>query len=398
MSRKNRNNPFPVLAGILLAAGLLALSLPRFGQSFSLLDQRFSSRQIAGWIACVPEDRDSGAFGEKLLPAPSEPEPPEESLPPEETEEPEQPQPVSSWRGVGALEGAALIDSPDLFQGPSNGRDDERGQSIELRVLDPEEEKLIFVSRFLGPAGIYQYYWVRVIGDEETGISSFEPIPKENEQGYVVYEPLAVDKDKAYKLAIREEVKPEHMGLYAFVALDLRSGSAYVSPIVELYDRSENLPPPEETAPVHVYLWKSAEDVDGIPLYYAPAWFDGPRKGTNDERGQGIVLCKLPEGEEALIFSARFRGEPGSIRYYWVRVTDEEDKLITWLEPVREEDGFVLHKPTGLDGNNSFRLAIRDEVRSDQMGWYAFVAVDMQNKIAYVSQIIELYEKEAPES
>ncbi len=51
--------------------------------------------------------------------------------------------------------------------------------------------------------------------------------------------PNASDKDKTYKLFIEGAVTREHLGRYAFVVEDLQTRSAYVSQIVELYDRAE---------------------------------------------------------------------------------------------------------------------------------------------------------------
>ena len=126
----------------------------------------------------------------------------------------------------------------ELFEGPNKGNNDLRGQSIKLGV--PEngyEETPIFTSRFLGPAGTYRYCWVKVETNEDTKETYFTPLKEE--EGYLFRNPNASDTDKVFILSITGEVKEEHLGRYAFVAEDTQTRSAYVSAIVELYNRAE---------------------------------------------------------------------------------------------------------------------------------------------------------------
>jgi len=143
------------------------------------------------------------------------------------------------WQGIGELTGIPLQPSQQLFEGPNKGDNDTRGQSIRLGYPELYEETPIFTARFLGPAGTYRYFWVRVETDENTREVFFTPLTEE--EGYVFHNPNASDQDKVYRLSIGGEVKEAHLGHYAFVVMDTQTRSAYVSQIVELYDRSEQV-------------------------------------------------------------------------------------------------------------------------------------------------------------
>lgn len=144
----------------------------------------------------------------------------------------------SSWQGFDQLAGVHLYYKQEIFDGPNKGNNDLRGQSINLGF--PEngyEETPIFTARFLGPAGTYRYCWVKVETNEETKETYFTPLKEE--EGYLFRNPNASDADKVFILSITGEVKEEHLGRYAFVAEDTQTHSAYVSAIVELYNRAE---------------------------------------------------------------------------------------------------------------------------------------------------------------
>jgi hypothetical protein len=144
----------------------------------------------------------------------------------------------SKWLGFDPLDGIRLFSRQDLFEGPNKGKDDLRGQSIKLGLPDNGyEETPIFTARYLGPAGTYLYYWVKVETNDETKEVYFTPLKEED--GYGFRKPNASDTNKTYVLSILGEVKEEHLGRYAFVAVDTQTLSAYVSGIVELYDRAE---------------------------------------------------------------------------------------------------------------------------------------------------------------
>ena len=145
----------------------------------------------------------------------------------------------SKWQGIGELTGIPLQPSPQLFEGPNKGDNDNRGQSIRLGFPELYEETPIFTARFLGPAGTYRYFWVRVETDENTKEVFFTPLTEE--EGYLFRNPNASDQDKTYRLSIGGEVKEEHLGHYAFVVMDTQTRSAYVSQIIELYDRAEQV-------------------------------------------------------------------------------------------------------------------------------------------------------------
>ena len=148
----------------------------------------------------------------------------------------------SKWIGLNDLAGIALYPRPNLFEGPKKGDGDERGQSIALGL--PEngyEETPIFTSRFIGPPGTYRYYWVRVESVEETGETYFTPLRED--EGYRFREPFPSDTDQVFVLSIVGEVKEEHMGLYSFVVVDTQTKAAYVSGVIELYDRAERSAP-----------------------------------------------------------------------------------------------------------------------------------------------------------
>ena len=158
---------------------------------------------------------------------------PQESQPPEIGSGAE-----STWQGFDQLAGVHLYFKQELFDGPNKGDNDLRGQSIKLGL--PEngyEETPIFTARFLGPAGTYRYCWVKVETNEDTKETYFTPLKEE--EGYLFRNPNASDADKVFILSITGEVKEEHLGRYAFVAEDTQTRSAYVSAIVELYDRAE---------------------------------------------------------------------------------------------------------------------------------------------------------------
>lgn len=148
----------------------------------------------------------------------------------------------SKWIGLNDLDGIALYPRPNLFEGPKKGEGDERGQSIALGL--PEngfEETPIFTSRFIGPPGTYRYFWVRVESIEETGETYFTPLRED--EGYRFREPFPSDADQTFILSILGEVKEEHLGLYSFVVVDTQTRAAYVSGVVELYDRAERFAP-----------------------------------------------------------------------------------------------------------------------------------------------------------
>ena len=164
-----------------------------------------------------------------------------------QTQEQSSPAGESKWKGIGELTGIPLQPSQQLFEGPNKGDKDNRGQSIRLGFPELYEETPIFTARFLGPAGTYRYFWVKVETDENTQEVFFTPLTEE--EGYVFRNPNAGDQDKIYRLSIGGEVKEEHLGRYAFVVMDTQTRSAYVSQIVELYDRAEQVLS-EESAPV----------------------------------------------------------------------------------------------------------------------------------------------------
>ncbi len=144
----------------------------------------------------------------------------------------------NKWQGFDELTGVRLFSKAELFDGPNKGENDSRGQSIKLGM--PEngfEETHIFTARFNGPAGTYRFYWVMVETNDDTMETYFTPLKEEDGYGFRV--PNAGDADKVYILSILGEVKEEHLGRYAFVAVDTQTRSAYVSAIVELYDRAE---------------------------------------------------------------------------------------------------------------------------------------------------------------
>ena len=163
----------------------------------------------------------------------------ESALQPQESQSPELGSGAeSTWQGFDQLAGVHLYFKQELFDGPNKGDNDLRGQSIKLGL--PEngyEETPIFTARFLGPAGTYRYCWVKVETNEDTKETYFTPLKEE--EGYLFRNPNASDADKVFILSITGEVKEEHLGRYAFVAEDTQTRSAYVSAIVELYDRAE---------------------------------------------------------------------------------------------------------------------------------------------------------------
>ena len=161
--------------------------------------------------------------------------PPEQS----QTEEQSSAAGESKWKGIGELDGIPLQPSANLFEGPNKGENDSRGQSIRLGFPELYEETPIFTARYIGPAGTYRYFWVKVETDENTKEVFFTPLTEE--EGYVFRNPNASDTDKTYRLSIGGEVKQEHLGNYAFVVLDTQTRSASVSRIVELYDRAEQV-------------------------------------------------------------------------------------------------------------------------------------------------------------
>ena len=148
------------------------------------------------------------------------------------------------WQGIGDLTGIPLQPSQQLFEGPNKGDNDNRGQSIRLGYPEYFEETPIFTARFLGQPGTYRYYWVRVETDENTKEVFFTPLTEE--EGYIFRNPTAGDQDKIYRLSIGGEVKEEHLGHYAFIVVDTQTRFGYVSQIVELYDRAEQVLAPAE--------------------------------------------------------------------------------------------------------------------------------------------------------
>ena len=143
------------------------------------------------------------------------------------------------WQGIGELAGIPLQPSQQLFEGPNKGDNDDRGQSIRLGYPEYFEETPIFTARFLGQPGTYRFFWVRVETDENTREVFFTPLTEE--EGYLFHNPTAGDQDKIYRLSIGGEVKEEHLGHYAFVVVDTQTRFGYVSQIVELYDRAEQV-------------------------------------------------------------------------------------------------------------------------------------------------------------
>ena len=143
------------------------------------------------------------------------------------------------WQGIGELTGIPLQPSQQLFEGPNKGDNDDRGQSIRLGYPEYFEETPIFTARFLGQPGTYRFFWVRVETDENTKEVFFTPLTEE--EGYLFHNPTAGDQDKIYRLSIGGEVKEEHLGHYAFVVVDTQTRFGYVSQIVELYDRAEQV-------------------------------------------------------------------------------------------------------------------------------------------------------------
>lgn len=75
--------------------------------------------------------------------------------------------------------------------------------------------------------------------DEETGEVYFTPLLEED--GFFFRNPNASDTDKTFILSIMGEVKKTQLGRYAFVVEDTQTRSAYVSGVVELYDRAEQV-------------------------------------------------------------------------------------------------------------------------------------------------------------
>lgn len=148
------------------------------------------------------------------------------------------------WQGIGELTGIPLQPSQQLFEGPNKGDNDNRGQSIRLGYPEYFEETPIFTARFLGQPGTYRYFWVRVETDENTKEVFFTPLTEE--EGYLFRNPTAGDQDKLFRLSIGGEVKEEHLGHYAFIVVDTQTRFGYVSQIVELYDRAEQVLAPAE--------------------------------------------------------------------------------------------------------------------------------------------------------
>ena len=221
-----KKSALPILAGLL---GLLALAMGVFAL--------FQLQVITGKVQTL--DRrlaEQDARISSLAQQPAET--------PQETPSPEEGQAAfsaeSKWKGLYELEGIPLQPGLTLFEGPNKGENDERGQSINLgEPADGSEVTTIFTARFIGPPGTYQYFWVRLENEEGSDITYFNPIREDNEEGFAVRRPNASDKDKTYKLFIEGAVTREHLGRYAFVVEDLQTRSAYVSQIVELYDRAE---------------------------------------------------------------------------------------------------------------------------------------------------------------
>lgn len=144
----------------------------------------------------------------------------------------------SRWLGFDELQDVQLFSAQELFSGPNKGENDPRGQSIKLGPPDLGYEKTtIFTALFQGPAGTYKYYWVKVEGNDETMQTYFTPLKEED--GYAFADPLPSDANQKHYLSIVGDVKEEQLGRYAFVALETQTRSAYVSGIVELYDRAE---------------------------------------------------------------------------------------------------------------------------------------------------------------
>lgn len=213
------------LAGGAILLALLALALGAFVlyQLRGFISQTETlSRQTAELSALVEQQ------GQELAAALQAP-PEEGGLPTE---------PEARWQGFDELAGVQLFYAQDLFSGPNKGQNDLRGQSIKLGPPDLGfEETRIFTARFQGPAGTYMFYWVRVESNDAAMETYFTPIKEE--EGFQVHRPLPSDTDQTYVLSIVGDVKEEQLGRYAFVALETQTRSAYVSGIVELYNRAE---------------------------------------------------------------------------------------------------------------------------------------------------------------
>ena len=140
--------------------------------------------------------------------------------------------------------------------------------------------------------------------------------------------------------------------------------------------------------------WLGFDELSGVRLFSSQSLFTGPNKGENDPRGQSIKLG-LPENgyEETPIFTSVFNGPAGTYQYYWVKVETSDTNMQTWFTPLKEEDGYKFRSPLATDAEKKFVLSIMGEVKEEQLGRYAFVAVDTQTHSAYVSSIVELYDR-----
>lgn len=138
-------------------------------------------------------------------------------------------------------------------------------------------------------------------------------------------------------------------------------------------------------------VWVGRGELEGAKLVQETERFDGPYKGKNDDRGQSISLGELGQSEKT-IFTAHYlsKPEPGhKIQYFWVRVTEEGGKLVFTPIHGNKMNGYVFSIPK-IPGELS-ALSIKNEVTAGHLGWYAFVALDQSESIAYVSEILELY-------
>ena len=149
----------------------------------------------------------------------------------------------------------------------------------------------------------------------------------------------------------------------------------------------------EQSAAAGDRKWQGIGDLAGIPLQPSQQLFEGPNKGDNDNRGQSIRLGYPEYFEETPIFTARFLGQPGTYRYYWVRVETDENTKEVFFTPLTEEEGYLFHNPTAGDQDKIYRLSIGGEVKEEHLGHYAFIVVDTQTRFGYVSQIVELYDR-----
>lgn len=197
------------------------------------------------------------------------------------------------------------------------------------------------------------------------------------------------------------------LALGAFVLLQLRTADARLQELERGLDETRALiraneeaisqheasQAEEQSAAAGERKWQGIGELTGIPLQPSQQLFEGPNKGDNDTRGQSIRLGYPELYEETPIFTARFLGQPGTYRYYWVRVETDENTKEVFFTPLTEEEGYLFRNPTAGDQDKIYRLSIGGEVKEEHLGHYAFVVVDTQTRFGYVSQIVELYDR-----